>query len=41
VDIRVRSNQQATKYVPLKTSATISNAGFDVNIVMTEDTEAT
>lgn len=44
VVIRVRSNQSATKYVPLTTSATIDvsgGTGLTATYVLTEDTVAT
>lgn len=42
VDIRVRSNNGATKYIPGKASGTISaTAGLALNIILQEDTVAT
>jgi len=41
IKIRVRSNEGATKYIPIETSGTVHSTGFSVTIVMQEDTEAT
>lgn len=41
VTIRVRSNNEATKYIPFVTSSTISTTGLTLNVVMTTDTVAT
>lgn len=39
--VRVRSNHEATKYIPFKTSGTIDSGGISVTAVLTEDTEST
>ena len=41
VQIRVRSNAGATKYIPFSTADTIRSTGLSLNVVLQEDTEAT
>lgn len=41
VNIRVRSNTGATKYIPYTTSGTITSTGYSGTVVLTQDTVAT
>jgi len=41
VRIRIRSNQDATKYIPYNTSGTITGSGYNLTAVLTEDEVAT
>jgi len=40
ITVRIRSNEESTKYVPYNTSGTITSAGYSLTAVLTEDSVA-